>query len=159
MRLLYYNLHLRSKSQRIDRLDIRLILMYALSGKQGVLILTNVIFMEYFLKSYNILKSKEPFHIRRYSQGVRQRSATPLSPVQIWVAPPCRYERSIVRTDFFCNKKVSTHQLRCTSFAAKSHASYRLTACKRAVLTPIYSLPTFCGFRAFGAEGQSVPVY
>ena len=46
--------------------------------------------MEYLLKSYNILKSQEPFHIRRYSQGVRQRSATPLSPVQIWVAPPRR---------------------------------------------------------------------
>ena len=29
-----------------------------------------------------------PFHIWRHSQVVRQRSATPLSPVQIWVAPP-----------------------------------------------------------------------
>ena len=27
-------------------------------------------------------------HIRHHSQGVRQRSATPLSPVQIWVVPP-----------------------------------------------------------------------
>ena len=28
------------------------------------------------------------FVVRRHSQGVRQRSAKPLSPVQIWVAPP-----------------------------------------------------------------------
>ena len=30
--------------------------------------------------------------IRRHSQAVRQRSATPLSPVQFWVAPPKRLQ-------------------------------------------------------------------
>ena len=42
-----------------------------------------------------------PFHIWRHSQVVRQRSATPLSPVQIWVAPP---EKSIDFVGAFFNE-------------------------------------------------------
>ena len=34
------------------------------------------------------IKYKHIIQLRRYSQVVRHRSATPLSPVQIWMAPP-----------------------------------------------------------------------
>ena len=39
-------------------------------------------------------ESRLPLHLRRHSQVVRQRSATPSSPVQIWVAPPFYFSRS-----------------------------------------------------------------
>ena len=44
------------------------------------------------------------FDLWRHSQEVRQRSATPLSPVQIWLAPPHRNKFCLFRF-LFCKKQ------------------------------------------------------
>ena len=76
--------------------------------------------------------------IWRHSQVVRQRSATPSSPVQIWVAPPYRNKLYLFR--FFLQK--ISRLLRCSSFFRKQERSAYLFVCKR-THDGLLSLPSF----------------